>query len=68
MKTEADFSDSICPLCGKGNQCAMSTGDKSVECWCMDAKIEAETLGKLPAQWQGKVCICQACASPEGKS
>lgn len=34
----------------------------------MDAKIEAETLGKLPAQWQGKVCICQACASPEGKS
>ncbi|MFT4824867.1 MAG: hypothetical protein ACI9DH_000707 [Halioglobus sp.] len=67
MKTEVVFSDSICPLCSGENQCAMSADNKIGECWCKSANIDAEALKNIPAQLQGKVCICQACANPKGK-
>lgn len=48
-----------CPLCGETNRCGVAAGQTS--CWCMQVTIPGELLQRLPAEAQGKACVCQAC-------
>ncbi|MDO9201405.1 MAG: cysteine-rich CWC family protein [Hydrogenophaga sp.] len=56
-----------CPLCGGDNRCAMeierATGLKQGPCWCVSQTFSAELLARLPADAQGKACICANCLS-----
>ena len=55
-----------CPLCGRSNQCAVSTGGVAADCWCMHTPFSpaARTaLAALPGDLRGQVCICPACAA-----
>jgi len=55
-----------CPLCGEANQCAMevqrATGTPQPPCWCTQVDFSADLLAQVPAQAQGKACICERCA------
>jgi len=69
MSQPIDTSDtSKCPLCGQENECAMAKGDSPESCWCMTASMDPKALASIPAEVQGKVCICQRCASPAAAS
>lgn len=64
MKQPLDTSDtSRCPLCGELNQCAVVAGRDPESCWCMSATMSASALAAVPQEAQGKVCICERCAS-----
>ncbi len=68
MNPNAPLPDAIrCPLCGGDNRCAMeierTTGQKTGPCWCVSQTFSAELLARLPAQAQGKACICVHCLS-----
>jgi hypothetical protein len=56
-----------CPLCGKGNQCAMeverTTGRKQPPCWCTQATFDAALIDGLAPEAKGQACICAACAA-----
>ena len=55
-----------CPLCGRGNECAVSTGGVAADCWCMHTSFSTTArtaLAALPDGLQGQVCICPACAA-----
>jgi hypothetical protein len=58
---------SVCPLCGKANQCAMeaekATGRAQPPCWCAGLKMDASLLEKIPANQRGLACVCQDCAT-----
>ena len=55
---------SICPLCGGGNDCAMTqVGGAQPECWCMQVKISADVLARVPEPLRGEACICARCAA-----
>ena len=58
------LAESICPLCGQGNECAMAKG--SAGCWCERLSIPAEVLERVPEPAKRKVCVCLRCA--EGAS
>lgn len=55
-----------CPVCGQANQCAMelekATGLPQGPCWCTQMNFSPAVLARVPAQDQGKACICAACA------
>lgn len=57
----------VCPLCGLPNRCAMEqarlTGvPEAGPCWCTRVAFAPDLLARVPAQAQGKACICEACA------
>lgn len=52
-----------CPLCGQANECAIASGRPAESCWCMTASMDPKALASIPAEAQGKVCICARCAS-----
>ena len=55
-----------CPLCGRSNQCAVSTGAMAADCWCMHTPFSPDArtaLAALPDAQRGQVCICPACAA-----
>jgi len=54
---------SKCPLCGKQNECAVAAGRDAESCWCMSVTMSATALASIPAEAQGKTCICARCAS-----
>jgi len=60
-----ELDPSRCPLCGGDNRCAMelqkATGQAQPPCWCVSQAFSAELLARLPAQAQGKACICGEC-------
>lgn len=62
----------LCPLCGGDNQCAIAAGKPPETCWCQNATISAEALAAVPEDAVNKVCLCPACgqatqeASDEG--
>jgi hypothetical protein len=66
-KNSAALNQSLCPLCGKTNECAMeiekATGVKQAACWCVGMDFSADLLAKVPASAQGQACICAACLS-----
>ena len=54
----------LCPLCGESNQCDMAAGVSAESpCWCTQVPFSAELLASVPLNAQGKLCICQRCAS-----
>lgn len=52
-----------CPLCDKPNDCAVAAGQDPESCWCMTAAMSPSALESIPAEAQGKVCICARCAA-----
>ena len=63
MTEPLDFQDTTrCPLCGKPNECAVAAGRDPETCWCMTATMSPSALAAIPAEAQGKVCICAECA------
>ncbi|HSV48659.1 MAG TPA: cysteine-rich CWC family protein [Ramlibacter sp.] len=63
----ATIDPARCPLCGQANRCAMElakeTGQPQPPCWCMQADFSRSLLESVPADAQGKACICAACAA-----
>jgi len=59
----------ICPLCGGSNDCAMTqVGGAQPDCWCMQVKIDADVLARvpepdLPKLSGGEACVCARCAA-----
>ena len=63
MSQPIDTSDATkCPLCGAPNECAVAAGRPPESCWCMTASMDPAALQAIPAEAQGKVCICARCA------
>ncbi|KPK14721.1 MAG: hypothetical protein AMJ62_11965 [Myxococcales bacterium SG8_38] len=63
MSQSRDFADATkCPLCGEANACAIAAGQGAEMCWCMSVVIDPEAIARIPAEAQGKVCICERCA------
>lgn len=63
MSESADLSDTTkCPLCGEPNECAVAAGSDPESCWCMSATMDPRVLASIPAEAQGRVCICPRCA------
>lgn len=56
------LADTLCPLCGATNECAIAAGRSAESCWCMTAEIPTDVLASIPEEAQGKVCICARCA------
>lgn len=58
---------SLCPLCGKINQCVMEiereTGVKQEECWCVGMHFSDDLLASVPASARSLACICPSCAA-----
>ncbi len=54
-----------CPLCGRGNRCAMEiervTGQAQPPCWCTTASFPPDLLARLPVEAAGRACICAGC-------
>ena len=63
----ADLDPTRCPLCGRPNQCAMETqqrtGVEQPACWCTLIDFSQELLARVPAAARGAACICPACAA-----
>ncbi len=61
------INQSLCPLCGKANKCAMEiekiTGVKQAPCWCVGMDFSGDLLASVPALAQSLACICAACAA-----
>jgi hypothetical protein len=53
---------SLCPLCGRGNQCAIMAGIDPLSCWCMDVPVSPAALARIPEPMRNKACLCPACA------
>jgi Cysteine-rich CWC len=67
LEKPSALNQSLCPLCGNANQCAMeiekTTGVKQAVCWCVGMDFSADLLGQLPPESQASACICATCAS-----
>ncbi|MDH1430219.1 cysteine-rich CWC family protein [Comamonas aquatica] len=54
-------SPATCPLCGQTNACAVAAGLPPETCWCMQTRIPASVLERIPAAERGQRCVCPAC-------
>ncbi|RLA09583.1 MAG: DNA or RNA helicase of superfamily II [Gammaproteobacteria bacterium] len=52
-----------CPLCGQPNQCGLLQIESTGPCWCTEVTVSAELLSRVPAELQGRACICKACVA-----
>lgn len=52
---------SICPLCGKPNDCYMENSKDPKDCWCNDVIIPKGMFELVSAEALHKACICKAC-------
>lgn len=60
---QAPIHAPLCPICGKPNNCAVSTAGRfDGACWCKDARFSATLLAAVPPDLKGKACICRSCA------
>ncbi|MGL1931256.1 MAG: cysteine-rich CWC family protein [Desulfotalea sp.] len=55
-----DFDKSICPICGKKNNCAVLAGKDASSCWCQKEKVPQRLLAQIPTERLG-ACVCQNC-------
>jgi len=52
-----------CPLCQRGNGCAMAAGAAdATTCWCAAVPLDAAALANVPAACGAKACLCAECA------
>jgi hypothetical protein len=59
----APLPEHRCPLCGGPNACAAAeAGRFDVPCWCAQVRFEPTLLARVPAEQQGRACVCRACA------
>ncbi len=66
MTGPVDLSDETkCPLCGAANECAVASGKPPDSCWCMTATMDPNALTAIPAEAEGRICICARCAAGE---
>jgi len=56
-----DLDNSICPLCGGPNQCALAVDRNADECWCDKVEFPKELLAQIPDGAVRKTCVCQTC-------
>jgi Cysteine-rich CWC len=67
LEKSSKIDQSLCPLCGNPNHCAMEiekeTGINQAACWCVGMDFSADLLEQIPASAQGQACICAACAA-----
>jgi hypothetical protein len=60
---QAPIHAPLCPICGKPNNCAVSTAGRfDGACWCKDARFSKALLDAVPSELKGKACICRSCA------
>ena len=68
--TTSDPLETICPLCGGDNACAVAAGKSHEACWCWNVKLDKQALEAVPEASRNKHCICAACgrvtAEPAG--
>ena len=62
---EEPLDTTTCPLCSNPNACAIANKRDAEACWCMNATMDPDALGRIPKEAQGKVCICATCAKGE---
>lgn len=66
MNDGARLDQTVCPLCGSANECAMetekATGMAQPPCWCSTLSIDARLIEQIPKASRGLACICPACA------
>jgi hypothetical protein len=48
----------VCPFCQEKNTCLVNNIES---CWCNSTPVPAELIALVPAQLEGKACICAAC-------
>lgn len=54
---EPQVNASICPRCGRPNQCAVVSG--TTDCWCRQLPLLPRAINKTAAE--AAVCYCPAC-------
>lgn len=54
---------SLCPICKKANNCAISLGQEPRSCWCMTSKVPEGLLESIPKEERGINCICSQCVA-----
>ncbi|QSX36783.1 cysteine-rich CWC family protein [Shewanella sedimentimangrovi] len=47
--------ETLCPLCGQSNLCALTQGQSIDQCWCLNAKVPRALPKRRDA------CLCQTC-------
>ena len=63
LMTSDHSQDTLCPLCGTVNRCAMAAGKSASACWCQGVAFSAEALSRIPEASRNKHCLCEACAT-----
>jgi hypothetical protein len=59
-QTAGAIDPMLCPLCGSANECGMAGATE--KCWCFNAIIPEDVLGRVPEQARDLACICERCA------
>ncbi|WP_183167274.1 cysteine-rich CWC family protein [Azomonas macrocytogenes] len=65
---DSNATSSLCPVCGKPNDCAYQDAGSNRMCWCFSVTIKAESLRKIPESVRGKACLCRCCAQADPAS
>lgn len=55
------INKSICPICGKPNNCSYEMGLSHGSCWCENIEVPKELREQIPESLRGKACICKEC-------
>lgn len=58
---------SICPLCGKPNDCYMENEKDPSDCWCNNVTFPEGLLLLVPKESKRQACICRACVEKFGE-
>ena len=49
-----NINKSICPICGKPNNCAFEAGLSHKKCWCEEISVSEELMEKVPSDLKRK--------------
>ena len=52
---------SICPICGRPNNCAYEKGLSHGSCWCEKIEVPKGLREQISESLRGKACICKEC-------
>ena len=56
-----EVNKSICPICGKPNNCGYEKGLSHGSCWCEKIEVPKGLREQIPESLRGKACICKEC-------
>lgn len=60
-ESKMEINKSICPLCGKHNNCGYENVLTHNGCWCEKIEVPKELREMIPENLRGKACICKEC-------